>query len=402
MINHDASTPSTGIGGRFHYIARELAKLGHSVTVVGARHHHLLHKNLDADALPAVEYCDGYKLIRVDVPRYAHAHDLRRVIAWFCFAAKLPRLSPVLERHPDAVLYSSPQLIGYLGAERLARISKARLVFDVRDIWPQTLIEIGGYNPWHPFIRFLQWIEDRAYASADRVTSNLEGAVEHMIKRGMNPSKFTWVPNGICMHESGSPADLSIDLAAQIPRSGFRIAYTGTLGLSNELGTLIEAASILRAQRDISFILVGDGSEAARLKDRCRELGLDNIVFLGQVPKSQVQAVLANCDCCYIGWKKLSLYRWGIAANKIPEYLISGKPILHGFSGGRDPIAKFSAGFTIPAENPDALTKAIIALRDLPEHKRHRIGVNNRRAARLNYDYSVLAKQFEKILIGQR
>lgn len=400
IIYHETSTPKTGIGGRHHYLARELARLGHEVAVVGARRHHLLRENVDTNALPAEEMIDGYRLIRLDGPKYAHAHDKRRVLAWFMFAARLPGLRKRLGWKPDVVLYTSPQLPGFLGAERLARACGARLVFEVRDIWPLSLIEIGGYSPRHPFIRLLQWIEDRAYARADRVVSNLEGAVEHMASRGMDRGKFTWVSNGIAIDDVETPEPLAPEVAAQIPASGLRIVYTGTLGAANTLTALIEAAALVRDLPDVHILLVGQGRARADLEARRDALGLTNVRFIGPVPKLQVQSVLSACDVCYIGWLKSPLYRWGIAANKVPDYLFSQKPILHGFSGGNDPITKFDAGITVPAEDPQALADAIRRLYAMPEAERRRMGENGRRAALEHYDYARLARKLETVLIG--
>jgi glycosyltransferase involved in cell wall biosynthesis len=399
-VFHESSTPATGIGGRHHYLARELVRLGHEVAVVGARSHHLLREGVDTNALAAEEVIDGYRLIRLDVPKYAHAHDKRRVLAWFAFAAKLPRLRKRLGWKPDAVLYTSPQLVGYLGAERLARACGAWLVFEVRDIWPQILIEVGNQSPRHPFIRFLQWIEDRAYARADRVISNIEGAVEHMAARGMDRAKFTWVSNGIALDEVENPEPLSPEVAAQIPAGGLRIVYTGTLGEANALDTLIEAASLLRDLTDVTILLVGQGRTRADLEEQRNALGLESVRFLGPVPKSQVQSVLAACDICYIGWSDKAMFRWGSGWTKMSEYLFCENPIIHSYSGGYDPVDKFDAGITVPAEDPQALAAAIRRLHAMPEEDRRRMGENGRRAALAHYDYARLAQRLEQVLTG--
>lgn len=400
LINHYASTLATGMGSRHHYLARELAQMGHDVTLVAARSHHMLRDRSDTGALPAEERVDGYRFLRIDVPDYAHAHDRRRILAWLAFAWKLPGLRRRLGPSPDTVLYSSLHPLGYLGAERLSRACGARLVYEVRDIWPRLLVEVGGYSPCHPFVRFLQWIEDRAYSRADRVVSNIEGAVEHMVGRGMDRRKFTWVPNGIALDEVQNPAPLSPEVADQIPADGLRVVYTGTLGAANALYTLIEAAALLRDLPDVSFLLVGQGRERADLERRRNELGLSNVLFLGPVPKEQVQSVLAACDVCYIGWSDQPMFRWGSGWTKMSEYLFSGKPVIHGFSGGYDPVATFDAGVTIPAEDPQALADAIRGLQALPKEDRRRMGENGHRAALEHYDYAKLARRLEQVLIG--
>lgn len=400
IIYAESSTPQTGMGGRHHYLAKELVRLGHDVTVVAAQWHHLLRDGVDTDALPAEEIVEGYRFIRIDVPKYAHAHDKRRVLAWFAFAWKLPGLRRRLGAAPDVVLYSSPQLIGFLGAERLARIYGARLVFEVRDIWPLTLIEIGGYSPRHPFIRLLQWIEDRAYARADRVVSNLEGAVEHMVSRGMERGKFTWVSNGIAIDEVADPAPLPPEVVAQIPAGGLRVVYTGTLGAANALDTLIEAAALLRDLPDVHILLVGQGRARADLEAQRDALGLTNVRFIGPVPKPQVQSVLAACDVCYIGLTADPVFRFGVSPNKLFDYLLAGKPVLYCIdSSDFRPVEHHNAGLQLSPEDPQALADAIRRMHAMPEEERRRMGENGRRAAIEHYDYAKLAQRLERVLV---
>src|SRR5690606_12426202 len=154
-----------------------------------------------------------------------------------------------------------PEPISFLGASRLAKKFKALVVFEVRDIWPLTLIEIGGYYPQHPFIRFMQWLEDKAYRDSDAVISNLKNAFVHMVDRGMQREKFSWIANGFSLDEvrSSLPVDsLTLD---RLPKNKFLVGYAGTFGLANDLYTLIDAAEVLKDFEDINFVLVGGGSD---------------------------------------------------------------------------------------------------------------------------------------------
>lgn len=401
LINEYSSTPATGHAGRQYYLARELARRGHDVTLVASRWHHKLRGDITDQDLPEEEYVDGFKFVRVKMPRYKNSLDKRRVRNWFLFSWHVSRLDRRLTGRADAVLCSSPSLPVSLGTARLAQRLGARFVFEVRDIWPLTLVEVGGYSPHHPVIRLLQWIEDRAYRRADAVVSNLEGAVEHMASRGMDRNKFTWVSNGISLDEVNAPEPLAPDISAQIPSDGFRVAYVGTLGLANSLETLIDAVAQVTDLPDLHILLVGQGRARYDLEERARRLGVQNLHFLGVVPKAQVQSVLAKVDACYIGWLKSPLYNWGIAANKIPDYLFSGKPIIHGFSGGNDPVTKFEAGLSEPAEDPHALADAIRRLHAMPEAERRRLGENGRRAALEHYDYAKLAEKLERVLLPE-
>jgi glycosyltransferase involved in cell wall biosynthesis len=400
IVSEYASTPATGRHPRPHHFARELAARGHRVRLIAASWHHLLREGVTAEAAPPLERIDGYDFVRIPMPRYAHSHDKRRVLNWLLFAWRVTELHRRLPERPDVIMCSSPALFAFLGAERLARRFGARLVFEVRDIWPLTLVELGSYSPRHPMIMVMQWVEDRAYRQSDEVISVLPGAVDHMVARGMERRKFNWIPNGFSKSDDVVPTDMPTSLRDSLPNARFVVGYIGTLGRANALDNLLSAAERLRDQTDIAFVLVGPGLEKDRLQAETTARGLENVHFIDAVPKAMVQSMLADFDACYIGWLESSLYRFGISANKLYDYLYSGRPIVHAFSGGYDPVEAYGAGVTGPAENPSALSEAILKLRDLPLEERRRMGENGRRAALEHHEYGMLALRLEGVLLG--
>ena len=392
-----------GQGGRHRHLARELAARGHKVSLIAARWTHYVSDAHDADAALEVEDFEGFRFVRIPVPRYSGAHDKRRIFNWFLFSRRLRRVPALLNEKPDVILYSSPSPVGFLGAERLARRSGARLVFEVRDIWPLTLIEIGGYSPGHPFIRLLQWIEDRAYARSDRVVSNLRGAVEHMVGRGMDRSKFAWVPNGFSLADVERVDPVSPSVLQRIPEGKFLVCYAGTIGAANGLINMIEAAERLRDHEEIAFVIVGKGSEEAALKQKVRDRGLRNVHFVGSVSKTQVQSVLKLMDVCFVGLRPEGLFRFGVSPNKLFDYLYAGKPIIYAIdSGDYRPVETFAAGIQIPPGDPDALAKAVLDMQAMPPEERERLGENGHKAGMENHEYSRLAEDLESILLGEQ
>ena len=269
LINQYASTPETGIGGRHYYLAKELANQGHTVYLIAAGYTHLLRTPPVLDKKYLIEpVTGGFNFVWVTTPHYSGAHDKARVLNWFIFAWKLLKLPQIIEDKPDAILYSSPSLVGFLGAQRLAKKLKCKIVFEVRDIWPLTLIQLGGYSPKHVFIRFLQWVEDRAYHDSDVIFSNLPNAVEHMVMRGMAREKFQWIPNGFDLSELENPEPLAVTTQLALPKGKFIIGYTGTLGLANALDSFIEAARLLKDEVEMAFVLVGGGKEKSTLVEQ--------------------------------------------------------------------------------------------------------------------------------------
>lgn len=399
IINQYASTPATGMGGRHYYLARELAKLGYNVTVIAAGYHHLLREPPSLNGDIKEETLEGFQVVWLKVPKYDRAQSMWRIWNWWLFSRRLNILKKALSDKPDTILYSSPGLLAFLGARRLARFFRARLVFEVRDIWPLTLEELGGYSKYHPGIAIMQWVEDTAYRDAERVVSNLKNSFQHMISRGMKPDKFSWVPNGFSLDEVKQSALLPEQISKNIPVNKFLVGYTGTLGVANDLDTVIEAASILREEDSIAFVLVGSGQEKSRLQDLVSQKELTNVVFIDPIPKAQIQSVLSKFDACYIGLTKDPLFRFGVSPNKLFDYLYSAKPIIYAIDSGEyRPVKDAGAGYEIEPHNPEVLAQTIMRLYLASPEERKLMGESGRQEALENYEYQKLARKLAEVL----
>lgn len=398
LIDQYASTPNsgTGGGGRHFYLAKELVKFGHKVTIISASYHHLISdaKNIPSGENVLIEELEGVKFVYVKVPFYKNAHDKKRVLNWFLFAYRLTRGLKGLAS-PDVILGSSPSPFVSLASGYLAKKHSAKLIFEVRDIWPLTLIEIGGVSPFHPLILLMGWVEKRAYNNADLVMSNLKFSIDHFKKFGITDSRFYWLPNGFCKEEMDNHVELTQNELTQIPSDKFIVGYTGTIGLANALNYFVEAANLLKEHSDISFVIVGEGKEKELLLETVRGLNLNNVFFLPSIEKKKVFSMLQSFDACFIGWNKDSLYRFGISPNKVPEYLYSGKPIIHSFSGKGDLVSLAKAGYMVPAESPPEIANAIIRLKNLAQDERLEMGRLGRQYAVNELSYNQLAKKFE-------
>ncbi|WP_136634292.1 glycosyltransferase family 4 protein [Pseudooceanicola onchidii] len=399
LVCQYASTPAVGGHLRQHYLARELAKQGHDVYVISVRKHHLMVKPEIAKAAPFKESVDGYTMVRVTTLDYPHAHHKKRILGWIQFGLKLPGLLRHGVPKPDVVLYSSPGLLGFLGAERVARRVKAKLVFEVRDIWPLSLVIIGNYEPSHPFIRLLQWVEDRAYRVSDQVISNLQNAVDHMASRGMDRGKFHWLPNGVLLGDRSMADPLAPSVNDQLPTGKFIVGYAGTLGEANNLDVFLAAAAQLRTRTDIEFVLVGDGRNKDELKAYAQREQLDNVTFIDAIPKTQVQSLLSHFDACYIGLPAEPLFKFGVSPNKLFDYLAAAKPIIYAVdSGPYNPVSAHHAGVAIAPGDPEAIVAAVNKLAALSDEDRCRMGQNGRNAVETEYNYAELGKQLDVIL----
>jgi glycosyltransferase involved in cell wall biosynthesis len=219
-----------------------------------------------------------------------------------------------------------------------------------------------------------------------------------MVRQGMRADKFVWIPNGVDVAEwEGAAQSIPPGHAQAIERlrsdGAFVIGYAGGHSVSNSLDQLLDAAALLK-DRPIRIVLVGDGKDKAALMERARSEGLDNVLFLDPVPKAAVPDLLRRFDACAIVWSRSPLYRFGIGANKIFDYMMAGKPILQALEAGNDPVEEYHAGITVPPEDVPALAAAAVRLSELPSEERLAMGENGRRAVRERHDYRVLARRF--------
>lgn len=400
LINHYAGSLRHGMEYRPFYLAREWVRLGHKVCIIASSQSHIraLAPQLGGQG-QLDETIDGVDYRWIATPAY-RGNGAARVANMLAFVTQLHLHARRLaaEFLPDAVIASSTYPLDIWPAHRIARCAGARLLFELHDLWPLSPMELGGYSRWHPFIMLLQAAEDYACRHACAIVSILPKVRDHLEAHGMAPHKLHIVPNGADPAEwlteppalGGSAGER---LAALRSDGRFIVGYAGTHGLANALDTLLEAARLMADER-IAFVLAGGGPEKARLVRLATERGLRNVHFLDPVPKQQVPALLAHFDVAYIGWQRQRLYRYGIAPNKLIDYMMAGRPILHSVEAGNDPVADAGCGLTVAPQDPVAVAHGLLALFTLDRQERDAAGERGRAYAMSRLSYPVLARRF--------
>jgi glycosyltransferase involved in cell wall biosynthesis len=292
---------------------------------------------------------------------------------------------------------SSPSPFPVPVAARWARRFGARLVFEVRDIWPLTLQELAGLSPRHPLAVVMQRLEDYAYRVSDGVVSVLPAADRHMVGRGMDPAKFHYLPNGIDLDDARTPGAAPAGVREAIRSDAFTVGFVGTLGRANVLETLIDAARMLDP-RAFQFVVVGHGPEHERLQ--ARAAGAPNVLFAGPVAKDGVPATIELFDACYVGYRRSPLYRFGVSPNKLYDYMAAGRPVLFAADAANQPVEEADCGRTVPPEDPAALAEAIRSLAACTPGERVRLGANGRAYVERHHSYGRLAGELAEILVG--
>lgn len=390
-LNHYAGNPTMGMEYRTYYLASEWVRGGHRVQILAADFSHVRSKQ----PLCGDEVIDGVSFRWYATPSY-QGNGLGRVKNMWAFLRAVWADSPRLLREfePDVVIASSTYPMDIWVARRLARRADARLVYEVHDLWPLSLIELSGMPRRHPFVMLCQAAEDAAYRDADVVVSMLPKVHAHMASRGLDLKKLTIVPNGITPDEwQGAPAPLRDDVAHALAAGGTVIGYAGSMGLPNALDTLLDAAALLLGE-PLHFVLVGRGHEKARLRQRVADEGLANVTILESIPKAQIPSFLAGIDIAYIGCQRVPIYRFGISPNKLMDYMMAGCVVLHSVEAGNDPVAETGCGLAVPPQDASAVVDGLHQLAALTSGERRAMGERGRAFVLANRTYPVLAERF--------
>jgi len=398
IVNQYAGSKYHGMEYRHYYLARELSKKGWKTCLITGSYSHLYTHPPTVKTNFKTETLDGVTYIWTRVPKYRDPHGLGRAINMLYFPIQLLHLTVTDLPRPRAIVVSSPSPFPIANGYIWSRRFHARLIFEVRDIWPLTLVELGSISRRHPFVAFMQLFEDFAYKHADKVVSVLPNAREYMVSRGLDPEKYYYIPNGVLPVDTTAEPDLPRHLISEVRFRPFIVGYLGTFSKSNALDVLLVAAERLRKTREIGFAIVGYGGEKPNLVEFVRTRSLDNVRLIPPVPSEHVPKVLKLFDVCYKGSRRIPLYRFGISSYKLFEYMSAGRPIIHAYSGACDPVAEANCGISVQAEDPGAISEAIMRLYNMPDDQRAQMGINGKKYVDKHHSYPSLAERFLEVI----
>ena len=389
IINQYAGSSNHGMTFRSYFLAKEFIK-SHRVTIFSASFSHVMSNPPSVSKKYTEENINGIKYFWLKVPVYKQSKSFGRLISIFIFLYRLFFLNVKKHYTPDVIIVSSASPLPIWKAYFWAKRFNAKLIFEVRDIWPMSIMELGGFKKINPLVVLLQITENFAYRVSDYVVSVLPKAFEHMKHHGLDLPRFKYIPNGIEI-KNLIKSDIN-------NKDAFKIGYAGTLGIANALKYLIYAANLIK-ESNIEIHILGNGPEKKALMRIVNDNNISNVYFHDAVPKNEVGIFLSKMDVLYIGWHFSKIYRFGISANKLFDYLASAKPIIHSVDAGNDPVLEAKAGISIKPESPKEIANAILELYKMPVSKRNELGNNGREYVEKYHSYEQLAKQYEYLFI---
>lgn len=402
--HHYAGSPSLGMSYRPYYLTREFNKKTHNAYVISANEHHLLQKKCPQTKAVELKEIDGVPFVQLKTRPY-RGNGLGRIFNMLQYALRFrfnfKKIINITGK-PDVIIVSCSHLFHYPVLERIAKKYQAKLFFEVRDLWPQSLIDLLKISPYNPLVLWLARIERKAYRNANGVVSLLDAALPYMQKKGLDEKRFFVIPNGASIELFQSYNVLSKHINDRIlelkAKGQFLLGYAGALGSPNAMEYLVSAMKYIAQQKlPIHCIIVGEGSHKLQLEHEANRLDLDNITFFPAISKYEIPPFLHSMDALYLGWSDEEIYQYGVSPNKMFDYMMSGKPIIE--SGGKvnGLIHQFSCGIQCDASQPMIIAEAIINMYKTSVEDRAAMGLRGKNAVEKFYEYGILAQKYHEL-----
>lgn len=387
-----------GAGGRGYLLMREFARMGYESVIITSDSNQLTEVPVLEEPYLFQEI-DGLRLCWVRTMKYSVAKSVRRILSWLDFEWRFWLMPKDRLPAPDVVIVSSLSLLTILNGFLLRRRYKCRLVLEIRDIWPLTITEEGGFSRWNPLVLGLGLIEKVGYRYADVIVGTMPNLGEHVAGVLGNPKTTHCIPMAVDDAALGPGDALPANYVEKyIPQNKFIVAHAGTIGITNALDTMLDCAEAMKDDSAVHFLVVGEGDLREHYQRKYAHL--PNLTFAPRVPKQMVQSVLSHCDLLYFSVHVSTVWRYGQSLNKVIDYMMAGKPVVASYTGYPSMINEASCGTYVPAGDIDALHREVQRYAAMDIVQREAIGQRGRDWILTHRRYETLAKNYLAILFG--
>lgn len=397
ILNHYAQVPGSAGGTRHYSLARHLLSHGWSSSVIAASVElNTGLQRLASGEIKRLEVFEGVPFLWVRTPTYKGNNSGRiKNMLVYTFRVLMPNVTHDLPR-PDIIIGSSVHPFAALAGLLLARLHQVPFVFEVRDLWPQTLIDMGHIHNRCFMTWLLRQLELLLYRRSSRIVVLLPKAVDYIAPLGIPAERVVWIPNGV---------DISAHPASCPPKrkrnDSFVLMYFGAHGQANGLDNILRAMKLVSEQvspGSIKLRMVGDGPLKPDLIRLSEKLALRYVSFEPPVPKKDIPALAAEADAFVFNLVNVPVFRYGISSNKLFDFMAGTRPIIFCCDTSNNPVEAAHAGITVPPGDPGSLAQAILKVSRLPADARHSMGCSGRRYVEENHDYIHLAGRLAEIL----
>lgn len=398
IFNHYAEPPQYETRVRNNVMAKYLMRAGYDVTIFGASTIHNTDINLITDGSPYIrrEY-DGLKFVHINVPGYS-GNGLSRKLNLLAFPYRLWKYTKRLGEKPD-VIVNDLDVMAMDFPFLIAKRYHVPIITEVRDLWPESIIALGYLKGNSLLAKFLYHVEKRMYQKSTHIVFSMPGGYDYLTEKGWDTliprEKVSYINNGVDLETFRSNKE---QYHVQDPDlddpNTFKVIYAGSIRPANGLDQVVDCAEKLKDVGNIRFLIYGEGPHTETLRQRCREKGIDNLIFKGSVGKQYIPDILSKSNLNILNYAPdtAAVFRFGSSQNKLFDYMASGKPILSNVKINYNLIDEYQCGITGDFSTGEQYAGAIKEIYHLPAGEYERLCENARRGAQ-DYDYQNLTQK---------
>ena len=408
IINHNAQPPSLGGLNRHYYFKKYSDNSIYNIKIITSSKIHNSTANIvDKKSIIKKETIDDVEFLFLKTNDYK-SNSIKRKINFLSFAWKIKKLPKLLKEKPDLIYASSPDIFSAYYSVKLAKKLKIPCVVEVRDLWPESIIEYNNFSSKNIFIKIMYSMEKWIYKHATSIVFTTEGEKQYIVDKGWTKSisldKCYYINNGVDFSNI-EYLKTNFKMEEIFEQSNkIRCVYIGSIRKANHIELIIDAAKLLEKYKNIEFDFFGDGTEKKLLEEKCKKLNLNNCHFYGYVDSKYIPYILSKSDINILNYIQSKTLQYGGSQNKLFSYLASGNPIISTIKMNYNLIEQGKCGITLENNSAEELANAIKYLVNLPLNERIKIGKNGLKIAE-EFDYQNLTKRFlyviEKTLYGK-
>ena len=377
IISQNSGTPNLGGVQRHYFFSKEFEKTNISTTIISCQKNHLYIKK----SKKGIGEIDGVNFLQL-FTFFSFSKGIFRFFQMFEFAVRIFFLPFYNLKKPDVIILSSMSIFPLPAVLLLKKYYKAKIIIELRDLWPLTPIHLKGVSKNNLLIKLMFYLEKLAFKNADLIVSTLEESRSYIDSISNRPNKLTIIPNGTSSHY--------IQKKLKINKGNIKIVYAGSFGIANALDPLIEFLEKNKLPENIEFHFYGDGYEKKQVEEKLEEI--KNIFFNDKIPRDQLIKILPDFDFGYVAWHNVPLYDHGVSGQKYYDYMASGLPILSASGKIKDSVYKFGCGLQFE-NTPKAIEKAILKISKMKRQDFMSMGQKGLDQIQ-NYTYENLAKNY--------
>ena len=397
LLIHQAFVSPNEPGGTRHYeLTRNLVQNGHNVTIIASKLSYLTGVSvINGNGLFIKEDLDGINLLRAYTYSALHKNFIWRVISFISFMVS-SFITALTVKNVDAVMGTSPPIFQAFSAWLISAIKNKPFVLEIRDLWPEFAIDMGVLK--NRFLIILsKWLEKFLYSRATHFIVNSPAYKTYLISKGVLDHKISFISNGVDTNMFNIKANGNAFRNKWHLNNDFVVTYTGALGMANDIPVILKAADKLKNHSDIKFVFVGDGKDRKNLEKMAKTMLLDNVLFTGPVPKSDMPEVIAASNACIATLQNIPMFKTTYP-NKVFDYMAAAKPTILGIDGViRKVIEESKGGVFVPPGNDKEIAQTVKFLYEHPEQGTQ-MGMNARAFVTKKFNRKIHAQQFINLL----